>query len=92
MDPKIDTCSQVDTRVLFILGLEKVVLWTFSKLFWGYLGRVWAMFLALKGLLKVYFPSPLGSRGSPTKLRLRFPGLFIKRIQNLLTTFVYKFC
>ena len=40
MDPKIDTFCQVDTRVLAILGVEKVVFWTFSKLFWSCLGSV----------------------------------------------------
>ena len=32
IDLKIDTFCQVDTRVLAILGVEKVVFWTFSKL------------------------------------------------------------
>ena len=33
MDPKIDTFGQVDICVLAKLGVEKVVFWTFSKLF-----------------------------------------------------------
>ena len=55
MDPKIDTFGQVDIRDLAILGVEKVVFWTFSKLFWSCLGSVWALFLTLKGLLLVVF-------------------------------------
>ena len=51
MDPKIDTFGQVDIRVLAILGVKKVVLWTFSKLFWGSLRSVWALFLDLEGPL-----------------------------------------
>ena len=33
---------------LTILGVKKVVFWTFSKLFWSCLGSVWALFLVLK--------------------------------------------
>ena len=33
MDSKIDTFGQIDIRVLANLGVEKVVFWTFSKLF-----------------------------------------------------------
>ena len=33
MDPNIDTFVQAVIRVLAILGVEKVVLYTFSKLF-----------------------------------------------------------
>ena len=51
MDPKIDTFCQVDIRDLAILGVEKVVFSTFSKLFWSCLGSVWALFSTLKGLL-----------------------------------------
>ena len=51
MDPKIDTFGQVDIRVLAILGVKKIVFWTFSKLFWSCLGGVWALFFTLKGLL-----------------------------------------
>ena len=51
MDPKIDTFGQVDIRDLAILGVEKVVFWTFSKLFWSCSGSVWALFLTLEGLL-----------------------------------------
>ena len=40
IDPKIDTFGQVDIRVLAILGVEKVVFWTFSKLFGGCLRSV----------------------------------------------------
>ena len=58
MDPKIDTFDQVDMRVLAILGVKKVVFWTFSKLFWSCLGSVWALFLTLKDLLLVVFLAP----------------------------------
>ena len=51
MDPKIDTFGQVDIRDLAILGVEKTVFWTFSKLFWIFLGSVWALFSTLKGPL-----------------------------------------
>ena len=51
MDQKIDTFGQVDIRDLAILGVEKVVFWTFSKLFWSCLGSVWALFSTLKGPL-----------------------------------------
>ena len=33
IDPKIDTFWQVGIRDLAILGVEKIVFWTFSKLF-----------------------------------------------------------
>ena len=42
---------QIGTRVLQTWGVEKVVFWTFSKLFWSCLGSVWALFLAFKALL-----------------------------------------
>ena len=58
MEPKIDTFGQVDIHVLAILGVEKIVFWTFSKLFWSCLGSVWALFLTLKGLLLVVFSAP----------------------------------
>ena len=38
IDQKIDTFGQVDTRVLVILGVRKVVFSTFSKMFWSCLG------------------------------------------------------
>ena len=58
MDPKVDTFGQVDIRDLAILGVEKVVFWTFSKLFWSCLGSVWALFLTLKGPLLGVFSAP----------------------------------
>ena len=48
MDPKIGTFGQVDIRDLAILGVEKTVFWTFSKLFWSCLGSVQALFSTLK--------------------------------------------
>ena len=53
MDPKIDTFGQVDIHDLAILGVKKVIFWTFSKLFWSCLGSVWALFSTLKGPLLV---------------------------------------
>ena len=43
--------GQVDIRDLAILGVEKVVFWTFSNMFWSCSGSVWALFLTLEGLL-----------------------------------------
>ena len=54
MDPKIDTFGQVDIRV-FILGIENIVFWTFSNLFWSCLGSVRELFSTLKGLLSGVF-------------------------------------
>ena len=61
MTPKIEMFDQqfahfgrFEASFLTIVGVEKVVLWTFSKFFWGCLGKVWAMFLALKGLQGVF--------------------------------------
>ena len=58
MTPKIEIFGQnwahfggFEGSFLTILGVKKVVFWTFSKLFWSYLGSVWALFSALKGLL-----------------------------------------
>ena len=60
MTPKIEIFGQnlahfdrFEGSFLTILGVEKVVFWTFSKLFWSYLGSVGALFLTLKGLLPV---------------------------------------
>ena len=36
-------------------GIKKIVFCTFSKLFWSYVGSVWAFFFVLKGPLCVYF-------------------------------------
>jgi len=41
--------AKVDTRVLTILRVKKVVFWTFEKLFWSCSGFVRALFLDLKG-------------------------------------------
>ena len=40
-----------ETSILTILGVEKVIFWTFSKLFWSCLGSIRALFLDLKGPL-----------------------------------------
>ena len=47
--------AKVDTRVLTILGVKKVVFWNFEKLFWSCLGFVRALFLDLEGPLLVVF-------------------------------------
>ena len=92
MTSKIKICIQswrhfwhLRGSLLALLGFEKVVFWTFKKLFWSCLGRVWVLFLVLKGPLlfaylalaySLWYPywfSPLGSCGSPTKLRQGFP-------------------
>ena len=58
MTQKIENYSQnfahfgsFEGSFLAILGVEKVIFWTFSKLFWSCLGSVWALFSTLKGLL-----------------------------------------
>ena len=51
MDLKIDTFRQIDIRDLAIFGVKKVVFWTFSKLFRGCIGSIWALVLTFKGLL-----------------------------------------
>ena len=43
IDPQIDTFVQVDIRFLAILGVEKVVFWTFSRLLWTYLESVFGL-------------------------------------------------
>mgnify|MGYP001790979268 CR=1 FL=1 len=65
MTPKIEIFGQnlahfdrFEGSFLTILGVEKVVFWTFSKLFWSCLGSVWALFLTLKDLLLVVFSAP----------------------------------
>ena len=56
MTPKIEIFSQnlatfdvFDGTFLTILGVKKVVFWTFGKLFWSCSGFVRALFLDLKG-------------------------------------------
>ena len=65
MTPKIEIFGQnfahfggFEGSFLTILGVKKVVFWTFSKLFWSCLGSVWALFLTLKGLLLGVFSAP----------------------------------
>ena len=62
-----------------ILGVEKVVFWTFSKLFWRCLGSVWALFSVLKGQLLVVFlaPNDLENPDYPSKFD---PSLTFKRV------------
>ena len=50
-DQNIAHFGSFEGSFLTILGVEKVIFWTFSKLFWSCLGCVWALFSALKGLL-----------------------------------------
>ena len=47
-----------ETSILTILGVEKVIFWTFSKLFWSCLGSIRALFLDLKGPLLSVFSAP----------------------------------
>ena len=58
MTPEIEILGQnfahfdrFEGSFLTILGIEKVVFWTFSKLFWTCLGSFWALFSVLKGQL-----------------------------------------
>ena len=58
MTPKIEIFDEnlayfgsFEGSFLTILGLEKVIFWTFSKLFWSCLGSVRALFSTLKGQL-----------------------------------------
>ena len=62
MTPEIEILGQnfahfdrFEGSFLTILGVKKVVFWTFSKLFRSCLGSVWALFPALKGLLSGVF-------------------------------------
>ena len=65
MTPKIEIFDQkyahfgsVEGSFLTILGVKKVILWTFSKLFWSCLGSVRALFSTLKGPLLCAFSAP----------------------------------
>ena len=65
MTPKIEIFGQnlahfggFDGSFLTILGVKKVVFWTFSKLFWSCLGSVWALFLVLKDALLCVLSAP----------------------------------
>ena len=65
MTPKIEIFGQnwahfggFEGSFLTILGVKKVVFWTFSKLFWSCLVSVWALFSVLKGLLLGVFSAP----------------------------------
>ena len=60
MTPKIEIFDQkfahfgnFEGSFLTILGVKKVVFWTFSKLFWSRLGSVWASFSVLGGVLSL---------------------------------------
>ena len=48
-DQKFAHFGRFEGSFLAILGVKKVQLWTFSKLFWTYLGIVWALFSAFMG-------------------------------------------
>ena len=52
LTPKIDTFGQVDIHVLVIFGDEKVVFWTFPKLFFNCLWSDRVLFL---NIYKAYF-------------------------------------
>ena len=65
MTPKIEFIGQnfahfdrFEGSFLTIFGIEKVVSWTFSKLFWSCLGSVWGLFSTLNGLLLGVFLAP----------------------------------
>ena len=73
-DEKLAHFGSFEGSFLTILGVEKVIFWTFSKLFWSCLGSISALLLDLKAHFRVYFQpflilfathtcySPLGSR------------------------------
>ena len=50
-DEKYAHFDRFEGSFLTILGVENVVFWTFSMLFWSCLGSVRALFLTLKGPL-----------------------------------------
>ena len=50
-DEKLAYFGSFEGSFLTILGVEKVIFWTFSKLFWSCLRSVWALFLDLEGPL-----------------------------------------
>ena len=96
MTPKIKILGQnfahfgsFEGSFLTLFGVEKVIFWTFSKLFWSCLGSVWALFSTLKGPLLVVFEpflilftthtcySPLGSREALINVDKASPGVFI---------------
>ena len=65
MNPKIEIFSQNTTLFWPIwgfifghFGVEKVVFWTFSNLFWSCLVSVWALFSASNGLLLGVYWAP----------------------------------
>ena len=53
--PKFAHFGSFEGPFLTILGVKKVVLQTFSKLFCIYLRSVWALFSVIKGLFWLYF-------------------------------------
>ena len=55
LDQKFANFDRFEGSFLVILGIEKDVFWTFSKLFWSYFGSVWASFSVLIGQLLVVF-------------------------------------
>ena len=62
MTPKIEIFDQIfahfssfEESFLTILVVKKVVFWVFWKLIWSCLRNVWALFLALYGLLLCIF-------------------------------------
>ena len=72
---KWDFLSKFDhfeTSILTILGFEKVIFWTFSKLFWSCFGRIKALFLDIEGPLLGVFLAPEFEK------RLRISSFFVK--------------
>ena len=57
-DPFLTNFLLLRGSFLTILGVEKVALWTNSKLFSSFLGSVWAILLVLKGPLSGVFLAP----------------------------------
>ena len=65
LDKKIAHFENFDGSFLAILGFEKVVFWTFSKLLWSCLRSVWASFSVLKGQLFVVFSTIIDQQMNP---------------------------
>ena len=76
MDPKIGTFGHIDTRDLAILGVKKIVFWTFSKFLKSCFSSVWVLILTIKDLLFPVFWAPMDDKW-PRKLRFSVKILLI---------------
>ena len=90
MTPKFEILGQTfahfngfEGSFLTILGVKKVVFWTFSKIFWSCLRSVRALFSTLKGLLLVVFPAPKVDKW-PQKLNFSVKNLLILTLWGVI--------